>query len=597
MKKILHNLLFQIISFNAVVLIIMNIMILQIMEKHVLDELRLDFEKKVALARPQIDLNALQREDQSELKSFADRMKMLTQLRVTIMNRRGKVLADSDVPSENLKKVENHLSREEIQEALMLGAGIASRKSKTINKELIYYAETIRKKGKIIGFFRTAIFMPEVNAKFSFYRTLLIKIDFIFAVMIFFTIVLIYFRNRRRLSTVRKELIRQRENNIISALPYQDYHEVNRLVREMNKSLTWTENKIEEKQAYSELLKNILNSIGIGVLVFSHGGQIIFSNVTFRKIFGIQETDPSDQGIYKLIHFPPVIGDIENFLSDKTLPEISNTIKFYEESYITYRLVRPNVGKGLEEIYLLTVRDVTRLQQLETIRRDFVANVSHEFKTPLSSIKGYTETLLSGLAEKKDIRQKFLKKIEKQTIQLEHLVSDVLHLAKIEKKDISDRTSIDVRTMLNEIIEEFRPVALRLDSVIEFYSTEGDTEILIEANPEMAHSIVANLLSNALQYNTPKGKVIIRLRTGNSYCVIEIEDTGIGISKEEISRIFERFFRTAEARAAFPEGTGLGLSIVKNALDVLGGQVNVQSVPGKGSIFIVKIPLADKNKM
>jgi two-component system phosphate regulon sensor histidine kinase PhoR len=596
MKKILQNMLFQIITFNVLVLIIANILIYNIMEKFILDELRSEFEKKVALARPQIDLNALEREDEAELKAFVDHMKMLTQLRITILNRLGKVLADSDVPSENLDKVDNHLSREEIQEALMRGAGIASRKSKTINEELIYYSETIRKSRKIIGFFRTAIFMPDVNAKFSFIKSLLFKVDLIFIFMIFITLILVFFRNRRRFAQIRRELSLQRENNRIIAVSYQDDHEINKLLREINKNLTWSQNTVLENQRHGDRLKNILNSIVTGVMTFSQRGQIIFANDAFRKIFKIEEQNLENQEIYNWIHFPPVISDIENFLRDRTLPEIFGTIKYYDDCYIEYRIFRQNIGEYEDLAYIFTVRDITRLQHLETIRRDFVANVSHEFKTPLSSIRGYAETLLSGAADDEDTRVKFLKKIERQTIRLEHLVSDILQLAKIEKKDISDMTRIDILVMLREIIEEFNPLVRESDLSIEFDPVKVDSENQIEANPDMVRTIIVNLLSNAIQYNRPKGQVKIRLNIEKIYCVIEVEDTGIGISKDEINRIFERFFRTNEARSIFSEGTGLGLSIVKNAVDSLGGQVNVESKPGNGTIFIIKLPLTKKNE-
>ncbi len=595
MKQLLKNKYFQITAFNLVVLVLANIMIYNIMEQFILDELRAEFEKKVALGRQQLDLKALESEDGRQLKSFADRMKELTHLRTTILNRQGKVLADSDVPAEDLKNVENHLSREEIQEALMHGAGIASRLSKTIDQELIYYSETIRKDGRIIGFYRTAIFMPDVNAKLSFIKSLIFKVDLIIIFMIITTLALIFVNKRHQLAAAAKELSNRREKNEFLAIGYQDDHQINKLLREINKLIEWSGDELTAVGHEIDRLRNILNSIIAGVMAFSQSGKILFTNDAFRKIFGIDEQNLQNEEIYKWIHFPPLIRDLEIFLNDQSLPEISSTTKYYGENYIEYRIFRQKIGKETDQGYLLTVRDITRLHQLETVRRDFVANVSHEFKTPLSSIRGYAETLLSGAADDKETAQKFLKKIERQTIRLEHLVGDILELAKIEKKDITDKTKIDIVAMMGEIVDEFTPIAQQAGLDLKMQIDNPDLKLIVEANPDMIHTIIANLLSNAIQYNRPKGRVIMHLSRSGAECSIAVEDTGIGISEDELSRIFERFFRTNDARSIFLEGTGLGLSIVKNALDSMDGKIDVTSKPGKGTTFTVRMPLANED--
>ncbi len=592
MQKILKNTLFQIFIFNFVVLTAANFFLYDLLKTFILDELRAEFEKKVALARPQLDLNALEREDHGQLKDFVDRMKSLTNLRITILNRQGEVLADSDVPIGKLNSVENHLTREEIQQALMRGAGIASRRSKTIDEELIYYSETIRESGKIVGFFRTAIFMPDVNAKLSFIRSLIFKTDIIFILLILITLGFLLIKYRNKLSTIRTELAQQRAHGRIQDLGYQEDHELNKLLRELNKTLSWSQNRLSDSQIQIDQLKNILNSIASGVLAFSQQGLILFVNDAFRELFRIEEGKLENQEIYKCIHFPPLIRDIEIFLSDRTLTEINNSLKFYDETYIEYRIYRQKIGSIGEHRYLLTVRDITRLRQLERVRRDFVANVSHEFKTPLSSIRGYAETLLSGAAQDKDTQTKFLEKIERQTIRLENLVSDILQLAKIEKKDISDMNKIDMTALIGEIIEEFITGTRNEDLILELDVADPERKIIIEANPDLVRTIIANLLSNAVQYNQPNGRIITRLYADQSYCIIEVKDNGIGISEEEVDRIFERFYRTNDARTIFAEGTGLGLSIVKNAVDSLNGQIDVTSKLGKGTSFVVKIPLA-----
>jgi len=433
--------------------------------------------------------------------------------------------------------------------------------------------------------------MPDVNAKFSFIKNLILRVDLVYILMILVSLILLSFRFRRRFKLTRKELSGQREKNKISEVSYQDDHEINKLLRELNKTLSWSQNAILENQLHRNRLEDILDSIMIGVLAFTHRGQIIFMNDAFRKIFRIESQNIENQEIYKWIHFPPVISDIDNFLRDITLPEINNTIKFYDDSFIEYRIFRQKSREDADQIYLISVRDVTRLRQLETVRRDFITNASHEFKTPLSTIKGFTETLLSGTVDSKDLQIKFLKKIERQTKHLENLVSDILQLAKIEKKNISDMIRINVKSMIEELVEEFIPLVKQSGLSIEFDSFSEDSESQIEANPDTIRIIIANLLINAIQYNKPKGKIKIRLRQQSNFCVFEIEDTGIGISKKDVNRIFERFFRTNDARSIYAEGTGLGLSIVKMFVEMLGGEIWVESEPARGTTFSFTLPL------
>jgi len=234
---------------------------------------------------------------------------------------------------------------------------------------------------------------------------------------------------------------------------------------------------------------------------------------------------------------------------------------------------------------------VTHLQQLETIRQDFVANVSHEFKTPLTSIRGYAETLLSGTIDSKKQREKFLQKIEKQTIHLENLVSDLLQLSRIEKRKTEDLVKLKPVPLIKKILSEFEPLVQESKLVFHKEIPKFEEKIRIKANEHLLQTIIWNLLTNAMQYNKPDGQIWFRLMIKDHNLRMEVEDTGLGIPPSQQERIFERFYRVEDARYQFPEGSGLGLSIVRHSVDLLSGTIGLTSEEDKGSLFWVEIPL------
>jgi two-component system phosphate regulon sensor histidine kinase PhoR len=252
--------------------------------------------------------------------------------------------------------------------------------------------------------------------------------------------------------------------------------------------------------------------------------------------------------------------------------------------------VQPLPGEPCPGV-VLVMHDTTELRRLESLRRDFVANVSHELKTPLSSIKAYTETLRNGAMNDPETSQRFLARIEEQSDRLHHLIMDMLMLARIESdQQVFEIVAVDVADVVNSCFETRRPAADAKH--IELKVPADQPAGRVRADHEGLREILDNLIDNAIKYTPDGGTVTVSWQCDNSQCRISVEDTGIGIKSEDLRRVFERFYRVDKARSRELGGTGLGLAIVKHLAQSFGGKIAVRSEPGKGSTFTVELPVA-----
>jgi two-component system phosphate regulon sensor histidine kinase PhoR len=238
---------------------------------------------------------------------------------------------------------------------------------------------------------------------------------------------------------------------------------------------------------------------------------------------------------------------------------------------------------------VLVFHNVTELRRLENIRREFVSNVSHELKTPLTAIQAYTETLLDGAIEEPEHRVRFVERIGEQATRLYALIQDLLRLARIESgENVFDVRSVAIKPVVEACIEEHSAVA---QSKLQRLEAEpSSVELNVLADEEGLHTILSNLIDNAVKYTQESGTITVRWRAAEDVALIEVEDNGPGISEEHQPRIFERFYRVDRARSRDVGGTGLGLSIVKHLVQEFGGGIEIRSQAGQGTAFLVRLP-------
>jgi two-component system phosphate regulon sensor histidine kinase PhoR len=259
------------------------------------------------------------------------------------------------------------------------------------------------------------------------------------------------------------------------------------------------------------------------------------------------------------------------------------------DAHIELRASPLRDGTGSLSGAVVVLHDVTELRKLEGMRRDFVANVSHELKTPLTAIRALIETLIEDRAMDPDTRERFQQKIHEQSARLSSLVGDLLTLARVESQGLAaERRQLDLRSTLRDCAARFGPLCEQKGLILEVHCAAEP--VVVEADEESLRQIVDNLLDNALKYTPAKGRIQVSAHARGAQALLEVADTGIGIEPNDRERIFERFYRVDKARSRELGGTGLGLSIVKHLSLALGGTVAVESEVGSGSKFTVALP-------
>ncbi|MDP2940629.1 MAG: ATP-binding protein, partial [Candidatus Omnitrophota bacterium] len=345
--------------------------------------------------------------------------------------------------------------------------------------------------------------------------------------------------------------------------------------------------KIRELEKQAGSMQAILENMAEGVIALDAQTRITSFNPAAEKIFVLQKKEAEGRFFLEAIRNNSIAEVISKVLADKNA--VSQEIELV---WPLQKIFQVNVSPLFENAAvngcLLVIHDITELRKLERIRRDFVANVSHELKTPLTSIKGFVETLLEGALDDKAHNRDFLQIIQRHSERLNSLVDDLLSLSHLESKEIIlNQKSFNLRQQLEEIIAGFKAQLKKRNIGIK---NELPTGISLSADQDKIGQVFTNLIDNAIKFNQENGFIRIYAEKINGGVKIMVEDSGIGIPEREIPRIFERFYRVDKARSRELGGTGLGLSIVKHIIDLHQGSVGVESVEGLGSKFWFILP-------
>jgi len=353
--------------------------------------------------------------------------------------------------------------------------------------------------------------------------------------------------------------------------------------------------KIEEISKEKDYLQTILKGMTEGVLVVDGRGRILMVNDALRRLLSLSK-DVSDKMPLEIIRNSELEGAIRKAIQDGENIALELDLNKAGEKTIEVNVVSilPSSRRKDEDSEgvrgaIAVFHDITRLKQLEKIRQDFVANVSHELRTPLTTIKGYAETLLEG-GLREDQAFQFVQVIKRHTDRLTKIVEDLLMLSKIETKEFQLKTEvIPGQELIDDIIDFVKEPAER--KKISLSRNEIPSSLAVLADRSHLEQILINLLDNAIKYTPEGGRVIVSAVEKDSMDIqFSVEDNGIGIPKDDLSRIFERFYRVDKGRSKELGGTGLGLSIVKHLVQAHGGRVWVESQPGKGSTFYFTLP-------
>ncbi len=523
----------------------------------------------------------------------------MTGYRITVIGRDGSVIADSEAdPS----AMENHLMREEVGEALgrspgdpELHFGQGLRTSQTIGTEYLYVAHAPQVEDPAAPVIRVAVEMRSVDEDTAVVARLILLGGGLSTLVALLVGALMVRRIARPLDRMRAAAGALSAGDYGARVPVRtplrSGDEMGEMAQALNRLGFDMSQRVADLTAGQERLRAMVAGMVEGVVAVDEGGRVTFSNHAARSLLGLPH-DVSDRPIQEQTK----VTGIEALLaaarrSDRaaqTELEISNTDI---DAIVSAQAHRFQDGDAVGVVMVL--HDVSELRRLERIRRDFVANVSHELKTPLTSIRGYVETLLDGALEDENNNVRFLEKIENNVLRLNHLVTDLLSLARIESQSgFLPVKSIDLHGAVEEAARRHELRAQGRDQKLVVEACEGRVKIL--GDPEALTQIIDNLVDNAIKYTPDGGTVTVRLLRSGEFATLEVQDTGVGIPNEDKARVFERFYRVDKARSREVGGTGLGLSIVKHLVLALGGTIDLVSDVGQGSTFRVKLRLAER---
>lgn len=493
--------------------------------------------------------------------------------RISLINKDGKVIKESDIAIENM---DNHNTRSEVIGARKYGEGYSIRYSDTLKNTMVYYA-TAFNDGNII---RSSMPMEVVTGlEGKYLKYYLIVLTIVFSISAIFSSKLAYIivKPIKDLEFITTRIARGELDRRVTINSQDEIGQLANTFNNMADRLQYTLKDSLEKQ---NKLQAILKSMDSGVIAVDRNYKVIMINPYAQKIFGIHKD---------------IIGqNLMNSIRDYELEELFKNNEESKEINILWpekRVLKVKTADIMSDKHhigtVAVVQDITDIRKLENMRSQFVANVSHELKTPLTSIKGFAETL--RYVESKETREKFLTIIDDETDRLTRLISDILTLSHIEQhKEVKQKEDIDVVALIRDVYYLMKNTADKKNIRLEII-TEDNAALYGEK--DRFKQMLINLIDNAIKYSEQGDSIFIGTKKEGDSCVIIVEDTGVGISEEHIPRLFERFYRVDKARSRASGGTGLGLAIVKHIVFSFNGEIFVESKLGKGTKFIVKIPV------
>jgi two-component system phosphate regulon sensor histidine kinase PhoR len=504
--------------------------------------------------------------------------------RLTLVNSDGDVLWDSHIPS----NVVNHIDREEITAALEGKEASARRDSISTKIKRIYYALPVLDDNVSIGVFRLSLSVPGFWARIS-------PIVFPFVVFICLIIIVVFsaiYAYSRSLSASLGQLVNiaQTSAPLLSVRApvepiAQEFRSLEKAMRAMTAELNF---RFEQAKSEGSRLEAILNGMSEAVFAMDNALKLHLINPKARELFALGNKEINSMTLLEATRSTELVEIAKKAISGGVPFEAELTFhKGAEQYFNVYASPLVNTDNSRAGA-VLVMQEVTRLVKLERIRKDFVANVSHELRTPIQLIKGFSETLLDSISDKKDSH--FIEIIHKNAGTMENLTNDLLILADLEDNTVNNRD-------LEEL--KIAPLIKEAVSSMENQAKKKQIELIVDCDKDLSAKLygsfiiqaLINLIENGIKYSPSKSKIRVSAFIKDNELLFEVRDKGIGIPSEHIERIFERFYRVDKARSRSAGGTGLGLSIVRNISLLHKGKAEVESQEGEGSTFRIRIPM------
>lgn len=547
-----------------------------------------NLETQSYLIKPQVEL-LLVKENFHTLKDFCYQARERVSTRITVIDLEGKVLCDSDRVPANM---ENHADRPEIMEAYKGKVGVSQRYSRTTRQNMLYVAIPVIKDRRTLGVLRTSIPLTAINNKL---RQLFARMALgIFGVTILAAAITLIVSRKitHPLEHMKRQSLRYAAGDFSQKISVTGSEEIVSLAQAMNKMAGQLDERMRAVLGKRNELETVLAGMVEGVIAVDPDDRILYMNKSAMDQLDIERKSIQGSSFLEIVRNIDLLRFIQlttskDEPSEKTI--VLNQDKS-DEKILQVHGAQLFDAKKKRLGALIVINDVTKLLRLENLRRDFVANVSHELKTPITSIKGYVETLLDESGELPQHVQDFLTIISKQTNRLQAIVEDLLSLAKIEEKSDKEEIVLErgsTKNILQNAIEACSVKAAERNIQL---TLEAGDHIYAPINGPLLEQAVINLLDNAIKYSKPSGTVLINAIEHDNDIQISIKDNGIGIEQQYLERLFERFYVVDKSRSRESGGTGLGLAIVKHIIHAHEGRITVESELNKGSAFTIHLP-------
>ncbi|MHC5063280.1 MAG: ATP-binding protein [Planctomycetota bacterium] len=504
-------------------------------------------------------------------------------IRITIIDLDGRVLFDSHELSEAM---ENHGQRPEVLDP----GTIVTRYSNTLQTFMTYHALEIVRDGRSIAYARVALPQEDIESRISALRVSILLSVLLGLAVAFGAAFVISRRLTRPLSDVAARVRNLGRGETLQRLPILKQDEVGELSSAINRMADELEARVEVIAKDHRQKDAILAGMSEGLIAVDHEQKVMLINSAARRLISLSEDEPIGRSLWELTRITEITKAVDGCI-EEGIPTVEEISLSEEHSDLVLRLAaapfREDQGDSIGCV--LVLQDLTELRRLEKVRRDFVANVSHELKTPLTAIHGFVEVLHDDPEMETGQRHSFLTKALAATERLSAILRDLFSLARIEAADGAlAKEPVDLGGLTANCLREARAAAEIKGMKLEMHSPAQPISII--GDPEALATAVSNLLDNAIKYSPEGSQVDLFCDLDDGSARIRVRDQGPGIPASAQERVFERFYRVDKDRSRILGGTGLGLSIVRNVLSAHGGEVSLESEVGKGSEFTIKLP-------
>lgn len=530
----------------------------------------ISFERSVEnqLRQESLLVSAGMEQANDDEQSYLNRLSGSVVDRVTWIDADGTVLFDNYADTSTM---DNHLDRREVADAIENGTGFASRYSGTLSVKTEYYARKLED-GTIL---RIAV---DHTSVFQLLYRLLLPLIGVLGLLVFLAAVLS--------GRIAKQAVRPiNDIDLDHVEDTEPYEELSPLLTKISSQSRRIEEQVEQLQRQRREFEAITENMSEGFLIVDSHTNLLSYNSSAKRMLGVENL-PEHETVLAINRSSGFRGVLEKALAGRH----SQTIFQYKERQYQF-LANPVCQHGQIVGAVILLMDVTERMEQEAMRREFTANVSHELKTPLTSISGYAEIIEAGIVKEEDI-SRFAGKIHEEAMRLLTLVNDILKISRLDEDvDLPEKESVDLYSLSEQILSRLQPQAEKRDIHMEL---SGDHESVL-GQRQVLDDMVFNLCDNAIKYNKEQGSLAVRIQKTEEGICLSVQDTGVGIPYEHRERIFERFYRVEKSHSKELGGTGLGLSIVKHGAQLHDAQIRVRSTVGQGTTITLIFP-GDSNQ-